>query len=81
MIEHCLTALFDVSNHQHSLISVTQTTDNSRFLVWSAGLCDKESGLYVSGTKFAVEHAEDTVGTLVYQWGHQEHWGAIGAIR
>ena len=31
--------------------------------------------------KFAVEHAEDTVVTLVYQWGHQEHWGAIGAIR
>ena len=23
MIEHCLTAFFDVSNHQHSLISVT----------------------------------------------------------
>ena len=36
---------------------------------------------YVSGTKFAVEHAKDTVVTLVYQWGHQEHWGAIGAIR
>ena len=23
VIEHCLTAFFDVSNHQHSLISVT----------------------------------------------------------
>ena len=98
VIEHCSTAFFDVSNQQHSLISVTtfsklvsemrnsisrylnwsmsfpntctckswwskqsvymykpndvtnwlsQTTDNSKYFVWSPGLWDKEHRLYL----------------------------------